>query len=226
MNSTINQDKLGLIIAAGGTGSRFSKEKHKLFIELNGKPLFINTIMNFTDIILEKNMILVINKDLEKDFKTHLSLQLPNYFIKLVTGGTDRMHSVYNGIKALPENIEYVAIHDAARPYASAKLLLDCFKMAKTFGSAVPAKKVTDTLKVADSDNLVKSTLDRSSIWKIETPQVFKKNELTNAYEKAFKENFSGTDDASVMENAGFRPYLMENLEKNIKITYPMDLIT
>jgi 2-C-methyl-D-erythritol 4-phosphate cytidylyltransferase len=225
MKSHLNNEKLGLIIAAGGTGNRYSKQKYKLFEKLNNTPLFIITLKNFIDILPEENIILVINKDFENHFKENLKLHLPNKTIKLIYGGIDRMHSVYNGLQALPKSIEYVAVHDAARPYASGTLLKRCFETAANFGSAIPAKRVTDTLKIANNKNIVKQTLNREQIWAVETPQVFKIKELIKAYAQAFKEKFSGTDDASVMENAGYRPYLLENSDTNIKITYERDII-
>ena len=134
------------------------------------------------------------------------------------------MHSVLNGLFALPETAKFAAVHDAARPLATAELLISSYKAAKKYGAAVTAKRLTDTVKQSDCMCLVLKTLDRNNLWNVETPQIFPTPELKAAYKKAFAEKLVLTDDSAVMENAGYKPFLFEYKLPNVKITYPEDL--
>jgi len=134
------------------------------------------------------------------------------------------MLSVFNALNKIPDSFEYVAIHDAARPFAEAEIFTTCFIAALKFGSAVPAKKITNTLKKTDENNFILETIDRDSVWSVETPQVFEYEKLLNAYKFAIKKNIDCTDDAGIMEYYKAQPYVIENPSFNPKITYPEDI--
>lgn len=214
---------LGIVIAAGGSASRYGKG-NKLFEKLAGVPLFIHSIRSFMTLCPPENIILsCAEKEIEK-FKRELNRHLKGLKIRFVKGGASRTESVYNGISALSETVEIVAVHDAARPFASAALLLNCVKSCAKYDGAIAARPVTDTVKRADKNHLIKETLDRSVLWTVETPQVFILEKLKKAYLKALKSKKHFTDDAGIMEYAGYSVCLVENPDFNIKITYPADL--
>ena len=114
-------------------------------------------------------------------------------------------------------------MHDAARPFVTRELVLGCLDAAKQFGGAVVAKRMVNTVKRADSAGFVTETLPREDLWGVETPQIFRRLELLDAYEKAFAAGLAATDDAGVMEAVGFRPFLFEHKGENRKITFPED---
>jgi 2-C-methyl-D-erythritol 4-phosphate cytidylyltransferase len=215
--------ELGVIVVAGGSGSRFGGS-NKLLAKIAGIPVFIYSLRNFHSICPPENLVLVVRKSETAKFVNALRKFLPNVKLKIVQGGNTRMHSVVNGLCALPKTAKFAAVHDAARPLATTELLLSSYKAAKKHGGAVTAKKLTDTVKQTDDKGFVLKTLNRNKLWRVETPQVFSLTELKAAYKKAFAGNLLLTDDSAVMENAGFNPYLLEYKLPNVKITYPEDL--
>ncbi len=215
--------ELGVIVVAGGSGLRFGGS-NKLLAKIAGIPVFIHSLRNFHRLCLPGNLVLVVKKTEAAKFADALGKFLPGADVTMVQGGKTRMHSVVNGLSALPKTAKFAAVHDAARPLATAELLLSSYRSAKKHGSAVTAKRLTDTVKLSDGKCLVVKTLDRNSIWRVETPQVFPTAELMAAYMKAFAEKLDLTDDSAVMENAGFSPFLFEYKLPNLKITFPEDL--
>ncbi len=212
-------NEIGIIFAAGGSSNRYGR--NKLFEPVNGEPLFIRTIRNFRDVCRPEHAVLVVPKSLSGEYADALKKYLPDYPLQLTHGGMERSDSVRNGLKALPQDVAYVAVHDAARPQAGRKLLQECLEAARQHGGAVPGKPVTDTIKRVDNGNMVTATVDRSTLWRVETPQVFRRDLLEDAYRRAEK-NF--TDDAAVMENAGYPVKMVYNPDSNIKVTYQQDL--
>ena len=212
-----------VIIAAGGGGMRFG-ERDKLFEILGGFPVFLHSVRNFLEVCPPENIIISASAEKIEDFRTALGKYLPGMEFTIVPGGSERMISVKNALDAVPGNIRYVAIHDAARPLASAALLAECFDKAALYGAAVAAKPVTDTIKKASPEQFVLETLDRSELWAMETPQVFELARFRKAYENALKSGRNFTDDAGIMEFAGEKVYLVRNSELNIKITYACDI--
>lgn len=215
--------ELGVIIVAGGSGLRFGGS-NKLLAKIAGIPLFIYSLRNFHSLCPPGNLVLVVKKPETAKFADALKKFLPGVNVKIVSGGKTRMHSVVNGLSALPEIAKFAAVHDAARPLATAELLLSSYKAAKKHNGAVTAKRLTDTVKHTDDKCLVVNTLDRNNLWRVETPQVFPVDELKAAYKKAFAEKLVLTDDSAVMENSGHKPFLFEYKLPNLKITYPEDL--
>lgn len=210
---------IGIIFAAGGSSNRYGR--NKLFEQINGKPLFIWTICNFCDVCRAEHAVLVVPESLNNEFSAALNRYLPGYPLLVTNGGQERSDSVQNGLKALPSNVAYVAIHDAARPQADQNLLLECLETARKYGGAIPGKPVTDTIKKVDEHGMITATVDRNGLWRVETPQVFRRDLLENAYRQADK-NF--TDDAAVMEHASCPVKMVYNPVSNIKVTYPEDL--
>jgi 2-C-methyl-D-erythritol 4-phosphate cytidylyltransferase len=216
-------NNLGIIIAAGGSGKRYGSG-NKLFEMLDSKPLFVHTVLNFYGYCPDSNLVFVAPESELNKFRSIMAKYLPGNRIMFASGGNSRGRSVKNGLAVLGNNVEYVAVHDAARPLASAALLIKCLEIAVKHGGAVPAKPVTDTIKRTDGSGKIIGTIDRSALWRVETPQVFPLAGLKAAYSLAEKNGMEFTDDAGVMEHAGLPVHIVHNPDNNIKITYSEDI--
>jgi 2-C-methyl-D-erythritol 4-phosphate cytidylyltransferase len=215
---------LGIIIAAAGSSSRFGSND-KLLEKLDGMPLFLHSVKNFYSLCPAGNMIVVVDSDKLLEFKGISETYLPGYELVFIAGGEVRAQSVRNGLKALTPQTKFVAIHDAARPWATPALLEKCLESARQYGGVIPAKIVVDTLKRTSKDGRIIDTVGRDNLWRVETPQVFNFEQLLDANKRISDMNVEFTDDASIMEAAGYEVYIICNHEKNMKITYRKDII-
>ena len=212
---------LGLVVVGGGASRRFGKT-NKLFELLNGKSLFLHCLENLVPVVGLSNSVLVVPNDAVELFRSKLPPHLKG--LNLVTGGAERSASALKGIQALPPEVDYVAIQDAARPFTTAPLLDACFQEAIVYGGAIAAHRVTDTIKVASADGFIQETPDRSALWAAETPQVFRRDWITAAYTHCIQNNLPVTDDAQAVQLLGHPVRLTENPSCNLKITYPAEL--
>ena len=218
-------EQLGVVVVAAGRSSRFGSTQNKLLIPLQGTPLFCHCLKTFLKIVPAKNIILVTAKELQNEFQTIMAEQ--NICgVRIAFGGKERQDSVLNGITALAGDLKYVAVHDAARPFTTLQVIKDCCETCFKKGSGVAAKRVVNTIKIADKDGKVNKTLDRDKLWSIETPQLFTKKILLDAYENVKKQSLKITDDAQAVELLGEDIFLVENHTHNDKITYQLDLAT
>lgn len=207
------------IIVAGGTGSRMKGEIPKQFLLLNGKPVIIYSVEAFLAYDPSIKIIVVIHPDY-MDYWDNLCLKFNISFPHaVVKGGKTRFESVKNGLKLI-NGEGLVAIHDAARPVITSGFISNLFAAASTYGSAIPAVPLNDTIRVVEGDTSRQA--DRTFLRAIQTPQVFKVSEIQRAYTQPYQQTF--TDDGSVMEAAGFRVNLAEGRMENIKITHLQDI--
>lgn len=144
--------------------------------------------------------------------------------IKLVEGGATRQESVGRGLEAIKSQPALVSIHDAARPLASLGLLTSLLRAAEKWGAAIPVLPLADTVKIIDREGLVLSTPDRESLRQVQTPQVFKRELITQAYNHARQNQISATDDASLVEALNSPVITVPGEANNLKITSPSDL--
>ena len=223
MSETVRIADLGLIIAAGGSSCRYGGS-NKLLESLSGVPVFIHSLRRLALLCPDEAVILVAPAAHLPLFADLTAQYCSSLRFTGVAGGDTRGQSVFNGLAALPASARYVAIHDAARPFASTELLRRCLLAARQCGGALAAHPVTDTLKKAAADGTIAATVDRAGLWAAETPQVFSRPELQAAYEAAFVAGRDFTDDAGVMEFVGGKVALVDNPDPNPKITYPADL--
>ena len=219
------EKSLGIIIVAGGSSSRYG-EKNKLLETIGGIPVFAHSLINFRNCCPDNQIILVCNQNYLSNYKNIISMLIPDNKFTFIQGGKTRSDSVVNGLNMLQKEIKYAAIHDAARPLATTSLMEKCLSSCISNGNGIAAKRITDTLKTADDKGKVLNTVDRNKSWAIETPQVFRLNEIRNAYKYVTGKNINVTDDAGAMEHFGKDVFLVENLDYNFKITYPLDLPT
>ncbi|MCF6177117.1 MAG: 2-C-methyl-D-erythritol 4-phosphate cytidylyltransferase [Victivallaceae bacterium] len=162
-------DDLGIIVAAAGSGERYGG-RNKLLEPLGELPLFIHCLQRFITLCPAGHLVLVVSHHEQHGFSTAIKRFMPDVEIAIIEGGNYRAQSIVNGLQQLPKNVNYVAIHDAARPFASVELLERCLAAARQHGGAIPAKPVTDTLKQVDGNGFITATVCREQLWRVETP--------------------------------------------------------
>ncbi len=208
------------LIVAGGKGTRIKSSLPKQFLELNGLPVLMHTILAFYRYDENLSIILVLP---ENDLETWKSLCVKHSFDKPITlaqGGESRFQSVKNGLEKI-EGDGLVAIHDGVRPLIDKDIIGASFRLAAVHQSAVAAVRLKESIRITDQDNT--KAMDRSRFRLIQTPQTFRVGLIKEAYK--IKEDPSLTDDASVAERAGHLISLFEGSYENIKITTVEDLI-
>lgn len=207
------------IIVAGGTGTRMKGELPKQFLLLKNKPVILHSTEAFAEFDPLLEIILVIHPDyLEYWERLCNEYKVPGH-VKVAPGGKTRFESVKNGI-ALIEADGWVAVHDAARPLITREFVEELFNEASIKGSAVPGIAINDTVRMLDGKGSVQ--LDRTLLRAMQTPQVYRVSEIKKAFTQPFQPGF--TDEASVMQAAGFTPNIVPGLPTNLKITRPEDL--
>lgn len=208
------------IIVAGGSGTRMNSELPKQFLELNGLPILMHTINAFHKNNYQPQIILVLATN---DLPLWQSLIHKHQFAvphQVIVGGLQRFHSVKNGLQLIQQNNAVVAIHDAVRPLVSQSTITHCFKTALAKGNAVATVPAKDSVRrMVDGKS---EALKRSEVYLVQTPQTFKVDQLRQAYNQEFDAFF--TDDASVVQKAGFAINLEKGDEFNFKITFKEDL--
>ncbi|CEN95202.1 2-C-methyl-D-erythritol 4-phosphate cytidylyltransferase [Paraclostridium sordellii] len=214
----------GVIIVAAGTGSRMKKDINKQFIKLDNKEIIAYTIDKFYINDEIDDIVVVIKKDEEDYFKENILEKYNFKNIKIAYGGEERQDSVYNGIQKLDKNCEVVLVHDGARPFVTEEIINNSIQEAKKHNAVVVGVKVKDTIKVVGEEGNIVDTPNRKYLWSVQTPQVFKYDIITKAYENAYNENYYGTDDAMLVEKIGYDVKMIEGSYDNIKITTQEDL--
>lgn len=217
-------ERSAAILPAAGSGSRMKLDHPKQFHLLAGVPVLIHTIRAFTRSKLIQRVVLVIPPDHREDVSSMLKrFELDREDIRVVDGGRRRQDSVLNGLLAVGDDIDYVLVHDAARPLLQEELIQSCLQAAKKQGAAIAAIPVKDTLKCEAENGTIDHTVDRSKLWQAQTPQVAQRTLLLSAYEQNGEEDV--TDEASLLEKAGIPVQLVLGAETNLKITRPEDLV-
>ena len=213
---------LGIVIVAAGASRRFGGGRSKLLSELGGIPLFLHSVGRFAPCAAPGALVVVLPADGGQEFRDAAARLLPEVDIRWAAGGAVRAISVRNGVAALPGGLRYVAIHDAARPLASAELLRKLVERARECGGAIPGAPVTDSLKRLDADGMISGPVDRDNLYAVATPQVFELDAYREAILAPGIEDC--TDDAEVMRRAGHAVALVTDCSCNLKVTTPSDL--
>ena len=194
-------NKVAAIIVAGGSGKRMGMDIKKQFIELDGKATLARTIEVFNKCKIIDDIILVVGKEDKEKVKTEIVDRFGyNKVRKIVEGGTERQDSVYNGLVSVGDDVEYVMIHDGARPFIREEILQKALSMTKEKQATVVAVPVKDTIKIVNEALEVEATPNRSTLWSIQTPQSFKKDLLVKAYAYAKEKGLIVTDDSMLVE--------------------------
>ncbi|MFP6702435.1 MAG: 2-C-methyl-D-erythritol 4-phosphate cytidylyltransferase [Planctomycetaceae bacterium] len=211
-----------VILPAAGQSSRFQSGQKKPFVDLNGRAVWIRSLEAFVSREEVVQALVVVAADDLDEFRERFKANLPFLDVEVVVGGESRMESVSNGLAAVRPEIEYVAIHDAARPLIASKWIDDVFAAAMVDGAAIPAVRVASTLKREAADGTIDSTVAREGLWAAQTPQVFRRDLLVEAYAK--RGDLVATDEAQLVEQLGHGVRLVPGSPMNIKITTQEDL--
>jgi len=208
------------IIVAGGKGIRMGSAVPKQFLLLSGKPLLMHTLQAFYQADPEINLIIVLPESQQgywNELCIKYDFKLP---CQIADGGDTRFESVKNGL-ALTGKEGLVAVHDGVRPFINTDLIERCYATAKKNGAAVPVTQLTESIRKMDGETSF--SVRRETYCSVQTPQAFRLELLKKAYLQSYQERF--TDDASVVEAAGYQVELVEGLPDNIKITTTLDLL-
>lgn len=213
-----------LIIPAAGTGSRLNRETPKPYISIAGRTILEHTISKFMQLDLLHNVIVATAPSLVSQAERLLSNMLSDRFsYAAIAGGQERQHSIFNALKLVTDT-DLVIVHDAVRPFVKLSHIRQCCETALEAGASVLGVPAKDTIKQLDDEQRIQKTPTRKYLWQAQTPQIFRRDIIKRAYEKAFEDQFIGTDDASLVERLGETVVMVEGERSNFKITYPLDL--
>ena len=214
---------LAALLMAAGRGERMGASRPKCFLPLAGRPLFLQSLATFARLDPTPRLVLVTPPGWEQEAADLCASLSPAPLI--VPGGEERAESVRAGLQALADDPpEIVAIHDAARPLVTAALIEQTFAVARESGAALAATPLTDTLKTAGEDLLVRGTPPRAGLWRAQTPQTFRFDLIHAAHQHAQERGLPATDDAMLVEALGHPVHICPAGAYNLKVTTPEDL--
>lgn len=220
--------KTAAIILAGGTGERFGREGGKQLVEIAGRPVLTWSAEAF-DAVGDVGLIVIVVPDDRREEYLRCAID-PFPFVTPVVvapSGTIRQESAFSGLEYVPDEYEYVVLHDGARPLISPDLITHAINTLKgniDCDGAIVGHPSVDTLKVVE-DGVVVGTPDRSVFWNAQTPQVFRAGIYRRAHASALSDGFVGTDDSALIERLGGRVLMVEGKRDNIKLTVPEDYL-
>ena len=213
--------KINGVIVAAGSGSRMGAGMNKVYMELDGVAVLKHTVRTMAESGCFDKLVIVTG--LEDIQRCSILLADIDIDYTVCPGGETRQESVYLGLLASGE-CDYVAIHDGARALVTAEIIKNTIEDAKKYGAAAPGVHPKDTLKAVDAQGLIEGTIDRESVYNIQTPQVFRYEDIVKAHEAAINEGVSVTDDCMLMECMGKAVKVSEGSYDNIKLTTPEDM--
>jgi 2-C-methyl-D-erythritol 4-phosphate cytidylyltransferase len=208
------------IVVAGGSSSRMGFDK--LRADLNGTPVYLHSLQTLQACAEIREIVLVASEKNCADFE--VETKSLTKVAHVIAGGAERHLSVAAGLAKISSEFEWICVHDAARPLLSAEDLSAVLALAQTHEAAALAEPVADTLKRADSDGCVIDSVDRAGLWKMQTPQVFRAQQLRAAYKRVLTAGELVTDEVSAVAKKGVRVKLVAAQDLNFKITYPCDI--
>jgi 2-C-methyl-D-erythritol 4-phosphate cytidylyltransferase len=213
---------LTAIIVAAGDSRRMGFDK--LFATIAGRPVIAHTIHAFERAGCVGGIIVVAREDRLAEIKKIVRDEKLKKIRSIITGGKHRQDSVRAGLDHLDPATKYVAVHDAARLLITAEQIERVFEQGRIHAAASLAEPISDTLKYADTEFFVTAPIDRHQLYAMQTPQVFERRLIEDAYRAVYAENASVTDEVSAVERLGRKVILVPNQDLNFKITYPRDL--
>jgi len=216
--------KIAVIVVAAGKGTRFGRQEKKIFSKVEGQPMFLRTVQHFINRDDVCETILVVSPEDEGLVREKYGANLGFMGVKLARGGAERCDSVAAGLDAVSDQAEFVAIHDAARPAVSLDMVDRVFAEAQKSGAAILAAPLHGTLKRVSGSGVIDETLCREGLWEAQTPQVFKREVIVEAYGKRGDFEGSPTDDAQLVEAMGHPVEVVDSDFSNLKITTRADI--
>lgn len=214
-------EPLSAVVVAAGRSQRMGFDK--LLTPLGGRPLLLHTIDRLLQTQVPAEIVLVVRPGSEQEMEAVIAPLRDQGSIRLVPGGAQRQDSVQAGLRAVSDSSEYVLVHDAARPFVTRELIDTVLAAARLSGAAVCGAPCSDSLKEVAEDGLVTQTVDRSKLWTVQTPQIFRTALLREAYERALQTGSTFTDDTAVVEKMGHPVRIVLYHGINLKVTTPSD---
>lgn len=211
--------EIGVIIVAGGAGRRMGGALPKQFMMLEQQPILARSINRIHEALPKAEIVVVLPAEYVELWR-NMAARFDVARHKIAIGGKERFHSVKSGLAALSEGVRTIAVHDAVRPLASKKLIIRLVLATEKHDAVIPVVAPADSYRSVEGDD--SKIIDRSTLRMVQTPQLFRAEALRKAYEQEFSESF--TDDASVVEAAGYKVALEEGERENFKITTPLDI--
>ncbi len=206
------------MIVAGGSGRRVGGPVRKQYLEIDGIPVLLRAVLPFLiDPRIQQVVVVLPADDVEAPPPWLASLG-----VRIVAGGAERGDSVRNGLAAVEGDVDFVLVHDGARPFVSTGVIERVLDAAPR--AAIAAVPVTDTIKQVDEDGTIAGTPDRARLWQAQTPQGFPREGLVRAYERARGDGFAATDDAALYERYVGPVRVVAGSYRNLKVTRPGDL--
>jgi 2-C-methyl-D-erythritol 4-phosphate cytidylyltransferase len=217
--------KVAAVIPAAGFGTRMEAGLSKQFLSIEGKPVLYYTLSVFENSPFINEIVVVLSREDRKLAEERIFSRFSFKKISfLVDGGSERKDSVYNGLKAVSHDTDYVVIHDGCRPFVTDGMIEKSLSAAKETGGAIVAVPLRDTLK-KENQGFIEKTVSREGLWQAQTPQTFRYHLLLQAYQGALENRLSVTDDAMLLEQLGLPVKMVPGSLFNIKITLPEDLV-
>lgn len=214
--------KVQVVIPAAGSGERLKSPVAKPLVLLHNKPIIIYTLLVFEQCSLIDSVVLVVQEDLRKEIQKFILEHGLTKVRTIVQGGKTRFDSVFNGLQSIDSDTDIVVIHDAARPLLSVEVLEKAIEYCKTEGAVVVGVPAKSTIKRVNVDShTILETLNRQELWEIQTPQIFDKKLIVEAYQQG---DSTATDDAAVVERVGKQVKIFHGEYSNIKITTHEDV--
>ncbi|MEP6586863.1 MAG: 2-C-methyl-D-erythritol 4-phosphate cytidylyltransferase [Candidatus Udaeobacter sp.] len=213
---------LSAILVAGGSSQRMGFDK--LFAVIAGEPVIAHPIRAFERATSVGEIVVVAREERHDEIRKISRDSGFKKVLSIVPGGERRQDSVRAGLDRINHGAKYVAVHDAARPLITPEQIERAFAQCRVHGAATLAEPVNDTLKRADADLLVVGSVDRHQMYAMQTPQIFERKLLEDAYRAVYAENILVTDEVSAVERLGHKVALVLDDDFNLKITYPRDL--
>ncbi len=200
------------------------KEIPKPYLQLAGRTILEHTIRRFLPLNGLRQIVIATSEEYLNTAEEILNSFVPEEIsFQCLVGGKERQHSIYNALNKVSDS-ELILIHDAVRPFVRLNHIEDCCRAASKVGAAVLGIPAKDTIKRINEEQLIVETPDRKFLWQAQTPQVFRTELIVEAYEKAIKDDFIGTDDASLVERLNRKVKIVRGEQSNLKVTYPLDL--
>lgn len=222
-NEIVKERSVSVILLAGGTGKRMGASMPKQYLPLLDQPIALYSMYTFSRMAEVREIVVVCDpsyKDIFEETKEKINVDL-----KFALPGKERQDSVYSGLQAIDPSSELVCVHDSARPLVLSKDVEKVFKDGWVHGAAVLGVPVKATIKEANSDSFVVRTLDRKTLWEMQTPQIIKPELLKKGFDLVNREGLEVTDDVSIVEHLKHPVFITEGSYTNIKITTPDDLL-
>lgn len=211
------------IIVAAGSSQRMGSDK--IFASLGGLPVLVRSVRAFEECELADEIVVVTREEKLEQVAALVRKYGLQKVSKVIIGGKTRVESCLAGVSEVDHRAELIAIHDGARPLVTQRVIRETVRAAQAYHAAVPVVRSTDTLKLLDDKGVVVGSVDRETIFRVQTPQVFRADLIKGALTEAMKRGLPITDDCSAMELMGVKTHTVEGDEDNLKLTTPRDFV-